>query len=194
MSGTVEPAGHTWSSLARSWSDRWGRDAGRRGPRLRGPVTINDLTGRDRWRWALVDVAAVLTLLALATVALWPVYETGWLWVAASGGALLGTTVGVVAAWHRWAAWLTVVVVALGHLLLGSFLAMPHQATWGVLPNARTLSGLVRGTVQVWKRVLTLDAPIGLTDNRMGLTLLTMILAAMVCTPEALRSGRTGLA
>lgn len=162
--------------------------------RIRGPATIHDLSATDRWRWIAVDALALLVLLALVCVAFAPLYGVGWLWLAGMGGAVLGVVIGVAGAWRRWPSWIVAVVTALAYLLFGSMLAMPQLASWSVVPNARTLSGLVFGVVQVWKRVLTMDAPIGTTDNLLVLPLLTLLLAGVAGITIATRSGRPGLA
>lgn len=176
----------TWTHSYQSWRTRAGR--------LRGAGTVYDVSPREARRWVLVDAVAMLALLALATVTLVELYATPWLWVAALGGAVLGVGIGVLAVWRRWPAWITAVTVAGAYLVLGSALTMPHQATWSVVPNLRTLSGLVNGAVQVWKRVLTMDAPIGLTDNLLVMPLLTMLLAGVLAITIATRSGRPGFA
>jgi len=162
--------------------------------RIRGPATIHDLPVADRWRWIAVDAVALLVLLALVCVAFWPLYGVGWLWMAGMGGAVLGVVIGIAGAWQRWPAWIVAVVAACAHLLFGSMLAMPQLAGASVLPTARTLSGLVFGVVQTWKRVLTMDAPIGTTDNLLVLPLLTLLVAGILGVTLATRSGRPGLA
>lgn len=182
MSGMAQ----TWSRSFQSWRTRSGR--------LRGAGTVRDVSPRAARRWVAVDSVVVLALLALATTTQWEVYATPWLWVAALGGAVLGIGVGVLGAWRSWPAWVTAAAVAGAYLLFGSALAMPQLASWSVLPNLRTLSGLVFGVVQVWKRVLTMDAPIGLTDNLLVMPLLTMLLAGVAAITIATRSGRPALA
>jgi len=182
MSGLVQ----TWTHSYQSWRTR--------SSRLRGAGTVYDVSPREARRWVAVDVVAVVALLALATLAQVELYATGWLWVAGLGGAVLGVGTGVVSLWRRWPAWITAVAVAVTYLVTGSALAMPQLATWSVVPNLRTVSGLVLGTVQVWRRVLTMDAPIGLTDNLLVMPLLTMMLAGVAAITIATRSGRPGLA
>ncbi|HIT76953.1 MAG TPA: hypothetical protein IAA98_15355 [Candidatus Avipropionibacterium avicola] len=141
-----------------------------------------------------VDSAAVLALLATVCVSFTGLYGGGWVWVAGMGGATLGVLIGALAAWRGWPAWMVAVAVAAAYLLTGSALAMPQWSRWGVLPTAQSLSGLVFGTVQAWKRVLTIDAPIGATDNLLVLPLLTCLVAGVLAITIAARSPRPGLA
>ncbi|MFW6597991.1 transglutaminaseTgpA domain-containing protein [Propionibacteriaceae bacterium Y2011] len=170
--------GHTWHSWFGGTSQ------------LRGPATVYAEAGVDRWRWLVVDCVAVLALLALATLAFWPLYATGWLWVASMGGAVLGVGIGAVGVVRRWQTWVIAVALAVAYLVFGSALAMPQLATYHVVPTARTLSGLVFGSVQAWKASLTMDAPLGLTDNLLVVPLITMLLAGVIGISVATRSGR----
>ncbi|MDN5726887.1 MAG: transglutaminaseTgpA domain-containing protein [Propionibacteriales bacterium] len=163
-------------------------------PRMRGLATIGEHTGPARLRWILIDSAAVLLLLAVATLAFRLTYGVNWLWVTCLGGAVLGIGLGVLGALRRFPTWIMAIGVAAVYLVFGSFLAMPDQATATVVPNLRTLRGLVLGVVQAPKQSLTIDAPIGETGSLLVVPLLTMLIAAVLAVSIGLRSGRPGLA
>lgn len=177
------------SSLASSLAALWGTK-----PRMRGLTTIGEHQGRDRLVWILADCVAVLALLAVATIAFRLTYGVNWLWVTCLGGAVLGVGLGVLGALRRLPTWVMAVLVAAVYLIFGSFLAMPEQATGMVVPNVRTLRGLILGVVQAPKQSLTIDAPIGETGSLLVVPLLTMLIAAVAAISIGLRSGRPGLA
>ncbi|MGJ3508991.1 transglutaminaseTgpA domain-containing protein [Enemella sp. A6] len=157
-------------------------------------ASIFDVTGRARLVWILVDVGALFALLALASVAFHLTYGSGWGWVAALGGAVLGLGVGTLAALRRWPVWLTAVAVVAVYLLFGGALAMPSTVIAGFIPTPSTLAGLLFGVVDAWKGLLTIDAPVGETGSLLVVPLLTNLLAGVIGASLALRSRFPALA
>lgn len=143
-------------------------------------------------RWG-TDAAAVLALMALVCLSFTGLYGGGWVWVAGMGGAVLGVGIGLVGAWRSWPVWLLAAAGAGSYLVAGSALAMPQWARSGFVPTGQTLQGLVLGVVQVWRRVLTIDAPIGATDNLLVLPLVTTLIASIVAISISTRSSRPAL-
>lgn len=149
--------------------------------------------GGARWLWLAADIAAVLALLALLTIAMMPTFETGWLWVTVLGGGALGLLVG----WLGWRFRLVPALVALGLVagwfLLGGLLAMPSSTRSG-LPTPRTLRGLLEAPVTAWKGMLTLEPPIGETWNLLAVPLLLAMLVGVCSISTSLRTRRPQLA
>jgi len=153
-----------------------------------------ELTGKNRWLWIGVDLAALLVLSGLAATAFRITFGTNWVWVTCVGGAVVGMAVGLVAALRNLPTWLAAVALAVGYLVLGSALAMPGQSSSMVIPTVRTLRQLVFGVVTSWKQVLTIAAPIGETQSLLVVPLITMMLAGLIGVTIALRSARPGWA
>ncbi len=157
-------------------------------------ATIHDETARGRWLWLAIDLAAIGALLMVLSWAWLPTYGGGWTWVASLGSGLLGAVVGVLAAWRRWNTVLTAAVAVAGYLLLGTLLAMPSAGYWSVLPSGRSLLGLLVGPVYGWKRMLTVNAPIGETAYLLVPVVLVGLVSVLTAITVSLRSGRPGWA
>ncbi len=84
--------------------------------------------------------------------------------VAGFGGLLVGTGSALVAAYFKFDALLTTLVVVVAYFLFGSLFAMPAQAILGFLPSLETLSGLGVGAVFGWADIVTLTTPVAAPD------------------------------
>ena len=162
--------------------------------RHRTATTVDAVQGTARWIWVGVDTLAALAMLVLVTVAWLPTYGSGWVWVASLGGGVVGAAVGIVTALRRWDALRTVGLAAGAYLLLGTLLAMPSAGLYGVVPTARSFTGLVQGPVLGWKAMLTLQPPIGETAYLYVPVVLVGLASVLGSLTVALRSGRPALA
>ena len=123
----------------------------RRVPRIRETITL----GRNPLR------------LVLSLIGIWgfaPAFgERGYL-LAGFGGVLIGTGAGYLAHRFRLNAFVTALAAIVVYFVLGSALAMPGYAFFGVLPTLTTLRGLALGAVFGWADIVTLAAPVGAPD------------------------------
>lgn len=125
-----------------------------RPPLPRGTVT--NATWRD------LGVVTVLSLIGIWGFA--PAFgERGYL-LAGFGGVLIGTGVGYLAHRFRLNAFVTALAAIVVYFVLGSALAMPGYALFGVIPTLTTLRGLALGAVFGWADIVTLAAPVGAPD------------------------------
>lgn len=117
------------------------------------------MTGR-----AWVDVAVHTALALVGIVGLATSFDDlGWL-LAGVGGLLVGTGAALAARALRLGALPTVALALAAYALLGSALAVPRQALFGVLPTGESLTSLALGAVWGWNDLLTLSAPVDLPD------------------------------
>jgi hypothetical protein len=117
------------------------------------------MTGR-----AWVDVAVHTGLALVGIVGLATSFDDlGWL-LAGVGGLLVGTGAALAARALRLGALPTVALALAAYALLGSALAVPRQALFGVLPTGESLTSLALGAVWGWNDLLTLSAPVDLPD------------------------------
>jgi transglutaminase-like putative cysteine protease len=117
------------------------------------------ITGR-----AWVDVAVHTALALVGIVGLATSFDDlGWL-LAGVGGLLVGTGAALAARALRLGALPTVALALAAYALLGSALAVPRQALFGVLPTGESLTSLALGAVWGWNDLLTLSAPVDLPD------------------------------
>jgi transglutaminase-like putative cysteine protease len=117
------------------------------------------MTGR-----AWVDVAVHTALALVGIVGLSTSFDDlGWL-LAGVGGLLVGTGAALAARALRLGALPTVALALAAYALLGSALAVPRQALFGLLPTGESLTSLALGAVWGWNDLLTLSAPVDLPD------------------------------
>lgn len=133
--------------------------SGRRTARGRAPASEPALVDRlSATTW--VDVAVLTGLSLIAVVGLEPAFGHYAFVPAAVGGILVGGGVAVLGRLLRLSWPLTVVIALAAYFLLGTPLALPGQALYGVLPSLDSLSGLVLGAVFGWSDAVTLQAPL----------------------------------
>jgi len=127
-----------------------------------------------------VDVGFVLALTAVGAVAAWPIYRTWYLAVTVAGAVAIAATVVLLGRLRRWS-WLRVAItVAVAYLVLGVPLAVPRAFA----SRGDFLAGyrdLIVGTVADWKKLVTVDAPVGHFQTLLVPLLVTML----VCTTVA---------
>ena len=137
-------------------------------------------------RW-LLDVVAVVVLLAASAVGFWPSFGGPGYLGAAIGGALLGIAIAALAAWRRWGILVIAGLTVLGYFVLGGALALPHTTIIGVIPTLDTLQQLAVGVITSWKQMLTTVAPVSGADGHLIVPFILMLVTAVVTASLALR-------
>ncbi|GAA4160437.1 transglutaminase-like domain-containing protein [Gryllotalpicola daejeonensis] len=127
-----------------------------------------------------VDLGFVLALVAVAAFAAWPIYETWYLAVTVAGATALSALVVFTGIVRRWS-WLSIAgCLAGGYLVFGVPLAIPSAFT----SRADFLAGyreLLAATVQSWKRLITVEMPVG----HFQALLVPLLITMLVCTAVA---------
>lgn len=144
-------------------------------------------------RW-IFDVAAMCALVVVAMLPLWSVFGDAWFWVTAGGAILVGAALAVVGAVRRWSLLVLSAAVVAAYFVVGSGLAFPSRALWGVLPTLDTLVALATGVVRVWKEAVTLPPPFAGVETMNLVPLLLGLLVSVVAVSVALRARRFALA
>ncbi len=150
--------------------------------------------GAARWRRLAIDVAAVSVWCVLVTLTFVLAYGSGWVWVAALGGAAIGIATGIVGALRRLRATTMALILIAAYFGLGGALAMPSTTMAGIVPTTRTLQQLAEGAIQAWRASLMIDPPIGETSFLLVVPLISLMLAGVGAVSIALRSTQGGLA
>ncbi len=99
--------------------------------------------------------------LAIASIALWPIYRNTTMIVMVLTAALLGSALAILGAYFRWPAPILMAGTVIGFLLFGVPVAVPSEAISGVLPSAQGLVDLIAGVALGWKQLLTISLPVG---------------------------------
>ena len=107
-----------------------------------------------------IDVAVLAGLSLLAVIGFEPAFGHYAFASSAVGGILVGGGVALLGRLFRLDWPVTVVLALAAYFLLGTPLALPGQALFGVLPTLDSLSGLVLGAVFGWSDAVTLQAPL----------------------------------
>ena len=162
-------------------------------PQLTEPGTTQLTLGRGRRTLPgpqVVDVVAMLVLLATGVVAFGPVFADASGYAAAGGGVLLGTAVAVVGAWRRWSLF-AVAAATLGvFVVLGGPLALPGTTLGGLVPTPETVNRLVVLTWQAWRDLLTVSVPASAFTGPAVVPYLSGLVCAVLAVGLALRARR----
>lgn len=138
----------------------------------------------------LLDVGAVVALLAVAAMTHGGVFGDLSGYVAALGGVAVGAGTALLAARMRLRAPMTVVSVLIGYLVLGGALALPRTTLAHVVPTLRTLQLLVVGIVTSWKDLLTVQPPAGAFIGPAVMPYLAGVLCSAVAVSVVVRTRR----
>lgn len=157
------------------------------------PVVLGfpDRAGMRRW---IVDLTAVVLLLAVSVAGFWPTFAGPGYLVAAVGGVVLGLVVAAVCAWRRWGILAASGLTVGAYFVFGSALALPHMAIAGVLPSLESLRELAVGMVTAWKELLTTVAPVAPEDGHLIVPFLLGLVSAVLAGSLALRLARAAWA
>ena len=99
--------------------------------------------------------------MAIASIALWPIYRNVGMIVMVVTATLLGSLIAILGAYFRWAAPVVLGATVVGFLLFGVPVAVPSEAIAGVLPSAQGIVDLIAGVALGWKQLLTISLPVG---------------------------------
>ena len=110
---------------------------------------------------AWFDIAVMSLLSVLGVLGFESSFGGNGYLAAGIGGLLVGVAVGVGSYMFRMGALSTTAAAIAVYFLLGSALAVPSQAIFGVVPSLQSLTSLVTGAVFGWADIVTLKTPVG---------------------------------
>jgi hypothetical protein len=135
--------------------------------------------GRPLWHFAL-DAGAMVLLLGLGVLGFSLSFggDPHYL-VAGLGGVLLGLSIAALNAHLRLGMLVTMAITLGCYLLLGTALAVPDAAVFGVLPSLDSVRTLLPGVVFAWKDMLTVGVPVGTAGGMLIVPFLSSLLTAL---------------
>ncbi|MGN6428642.1 MAG: transglutaminaseTgpA domain-containing protein [Leifsonia sp.] len=142
-----------------------------------------DRLGTTTW----IDVAVICGLSLIAVAGFAPAFGHYAFLSAAIGGVVVGGGVAVLGRLFRLSVPLTLVIALAAYFLLGTPLALPGLALFGVLPSLDSLSGLVLGAVFGWSDAVTLQAPLEAPPYVAVVPYVGGWLVSLVCVTLAVR-------
>jgi hypothetical protein len=131
---------------------------------------------------------------AIASVALWPIYQSPSIVLLVAVTTVVGSAIAVLGAVFRWSAPVVVAASVVAFLLFGVPLAVPQQSLYGVLPTLDGLWQLVSGVALGWKQLLTITLPVGNYQALLVPAFVLVLVTAVASLTAALRARRGGLA
>jgi hypothetical protein len=132
-------------------------------------------------------------IVAIAAVAAWPVYRTGWFLLLVGVSTIVATGIAVVAHLRTWGGWMTAAAIAVACLLFGIPLAVPSRLG-GSAEILRGLADLATGVAFGWKDLLTVDLPVGTYRNLLVPALVVFLVGTCVTLVLSWRDDRVAFA
>ena len=142
----------------------------------------------------LINTAVMAALVFVALLPLYSAYESLGFWIALAGGVVLGALVGALGAVFRWPILLVAAVTIAVYFAFGALIVLREEALFGMLPTVDVLVSLAVGSVQVWKQILTLQAPFVGFDHLMIAPYTAGLIGSVTAVSLALRVRRYALA
>lgn len=132
------------------------------------------------WRYA-VDAACLGGALLLAVLGLNDAYGGSPLFLLAGiGGVVAGLGLAWVSVRFRLGAWRTIALFALLYVVLGTPLATPREALYGIIPTWESLRTLLAGVVFAWKDMLTVSPPVGAYGGVLVVAFLSALVTSLL--------------
>ncbi|MDO7881542.1 transglutaminase domain-containing protein [Salinibacterium soli] len=136
----------------------------------------------------VVATAFLWVTMAIASLALWPIYEGTGILIVIAVGLVAGSAVAIAGAAWRWPAWAVMIATTVVFGIVGVPAAVPSEAQWGVLPTVQGLQDLVAGVALGWKQLLTISLPVGDYEALLVPALVLVLVLTVVGLSIALRS------
>jgi hypothetical protein len=128
-------------------------------------------------------------VIALATAAAWPLYETPRVAVVAGVAALLGIGAAVVGWLFSWRWWMTGLLAFTGYVVAVVPVAIPSAMT-DPARIARGITQGVTGVVLAWKQLLTISLPAGDYQGVLVPFFIAVLVGSLAATALILHGGR----
>lgn len=147
-------------------------------------------------RPAVLTSILIFSLAAWAVIAVawWPVYRDDAFVIMAAVVIPVGCALAVTASALRWPAWGLMLAVTAAIAVLGVPLAVPDRTVYGVLPEPDGLTELAAAIAFGWRRLVTIDLPVGDYQSLLVPAFVTLLVGASATVAIALRARRRALA
>jgi hypothetical protein len=145
---------------------------------------------KRRLSFGFVAINTVLFWLtmAIATVALWPIYFSTRLVILVVVTVLAGSLVAIIGAVYRHPSFVVMIASVATFLLIGVPLAVPAKVQFGVFPTLEGMVDLVAGVALGWKQLLTISLPVGSYEALLVPTFVLVLVLTVAGLSVALRA------
>ena len=137
-----------------------------------------------------MNTLLALVTTGLASAAFWPIYQDGAFVAMATVTVAVGAAIALCGALFHWPSIAVGGAVVATYLVLGVPLAIPSQATNGVVPTATGFSDLVSATWLSWKQLVTISLPVGSYQALLVPAFILILLTIVITLTLALRAKR----
>jgi hypothetical protein len=144
--------------------------------------------GRPALGFVISNTLLLWGSIAIASIALWPIYRNTSMIVMVVTATLLGSAIAILGAYFRWSPPILLAATVVGFLASGVAVAVPSEATAGVLPSAQGLVDLIAGVALGWKQLLTISLPVGQYQALLVPFFTLVLVLSMLSLTIALRS------
>ncbi|WP_213814023.1 transglutaminase-like domain-containing protein [Glaciihabitans sp. dw_435] len=142
----------------------------------------------------VLNTLALWLAVGVAACALWPIYRTPQVVVVVAVTVVVASLIAILGAVFRWSAPIVAGATLLAYFAFGVPLAVPSQATSGIVPTLTGLRELILGAAFGWKQLLTISLPVGSYESLLVPFYLLILVVTVVAASVALRSRHGDLA
>ena len=144
--------------------------------------------------FVVANTAMLWAGIAIASIALWPIYQSASIVVLVAVTTIVGSAVAILGAVFRWSSPIVLGATVLAFVMFGVPLAVPLQALYGVVPTIDGLVQLLTGVALGWKQLVTITLPVGSYQGLLVPAFVLVLGVSVVALTAALRAKRGGLA
>jgi transglutaminase-like putative cysteine protease len=149
---------------------------------------------RTRAGFVVINTLLAIVTTGLAAASFWPIYQDLAFVTMLAVTIAVGAAIALCGALFRWPSIVVAGALVATYLLLGVPLAVPSEATGGVLPSGPGLATLVTATWESWKQLVTISLPVGSYQALLVPAFILVLLSIVVGLTVALRAKHGELA
>src|SRR5690554_1803556 len=136
----------------------------------------------------ITNTAMLWAALAVASAALWPIYESERLIILIAVSLLAGSAIALAGALFRWSSLIVMGVALVVFLILGVPLAVPAGTIFGVLPSPGGIADLVVASGTGWNQLVTITLPVGDFEALLVPAFILMFFGTVIAHSVAVRA------
>ena len=138
--------------------------------------------------FVLLNAVLLWIGLAIASLLVWPIYQSDSLIVLLVATVLAGSAIAIAGALYRWSSAAVLLSTVGVFTVLGVPLAVPQEALFGLLPSLEGLRQLFTGVALGWKQLLTITLPVGTYQALLVPVFALVLVSTVLSLTLALRS------
>jgi hypothetical protein len=142
----------------------------------------------------VINTVLAIVTTGLAAASFWPVYQDAAFVTMLAVTLAVGAAIALCGALFRWPSIVVSGALVAAFLILGVPLAIPSEATGGILPTGQGFVTLVTATWESWKQLVTISLPVGSYQALLVPAFILTLLSIVIGLTIALRAKHGELA